>query len=169
MFFFKFIFLIVIFCTSSLIGIKYSKKFENRYNNLKEIKNMLNIFKTKVKYTYEPLPEIFKEISKNTYKEVSEIFYEASEKMKNMNAQQAWKESIDNTKLELSKEDKNILKGMSKLLGKTNIEGQINEIELTEKFLNKQIENAEIEKNKNMKLYKTLGCCVGLVIVILLI
>lgn len=169
MFFFKFIILIVIFGTCSIIGIKYSKKFENRYKNLKEIKNMLNIFKTKIKYTYEPLPEIFNQISKNTYEEVGEIFFKASEKMKKINAQDAWRKSIDESNIEISKEDKNVLKGMSKLLGKTNIEGQINEIELTENFLNKQIEDAEKEKNKNVKLYKTLGITIGLAIVILLL
>ena len=43
------------------------------------------------------------------------------------------------------------------------------EINLTEKFLDKQIEIAQQEKDKNEKLYKTLGMTIGLAIVILLI
>ena len=41
--------------------------------------------------------------------------------------------------------------------------------ELTEKLIEDQIENAKIEKQKNTKLYKTLGVTVGLAAVILLL
>ena len=41
--------------------------------------------------------------------------------------------------------------------------------ELTEKLIEDQIENAKIEKQKNTKLYKTLGVTVGLTAVILLL
>ena len=169
MFVLKTIILLIIFCTSSLIGIAISKKYSNRVKNLKEIKSALNIFETKIKYTYESIPEIFKEISQGTYKSVSEVFLNASNKMKELSAGQAWSEAIDDSNIEITKEDKSILKGMSKLLGKTNVEGQISEINLTGKFLDKQIEIAQQEKDKNEKLYKTLGMTIGLAIVILLI
>jgi stage III sporulation protein AB len=42
-------------------------------------------------------------------------------------------------------------------------------LELTKSFLNIQISKAEEEKNKNSKLYKTLGITIGLAIVIVLI
>ncbi len=77
-------------------------------------------------------------------------------------------ELIEESNLEINEEDKNILKGLSKLLGKTNLEGQVREIELTQSFLKKQIEDAEQERQKNEKLYKTLGMTIGLAIVILL-
>lgn len=169
MFILKSVILISIFGTSSFIGILLSKKYINRVKNLKEMKVILNQFETKIKYTYDTIPEIFKELSKNANKEVSNIFLEASNKMKSKEAGQAWKEAIESSNIELNKEDKNILKGLSKLLGKTNLEGQISEIELTNTFLDKQIEIAEKEKTKNEKLYKTLGICVGLAIVIILI
>ena len=169
MFIVKILILLIIFCTSSLIGISIAKKYSNRVNNLKEIKTALNIFETKIKYTYETIPEIFKEISENTYKTVSEIFLTASDKMLELSAGDAWKFALDNCNIEITLEDKNILKNLAKLLGKTDVEGQISEINLTNQFLDKQIEVAEQEKNKNEKLYKTLGMTIGLVIVIILI
>ncbi len=169
MFIIKTAILVIIFCTSSAIGISISKKYANRVKNLKEIKSALNIFETKIKFTYEPIPEIFKEISQNTYKSVSEVFLNASNKMKELGAGDAWSQAIDNSNIEITKEDKNILKGLSKLLGKTNIEGQVSEIKLTTNFLDKQIEIAQQEKEKNEKLYKTLGMTIGLAIVILLV
>ena len=55
------------------------------------------------------------------------------------------------------------------MLGKADVEGQISQIEITEKFLEKQIKEAYEEKQKNQKLYKKLGSTIGLALVILLI
>ena len=68
-----------------------------------------------------------------------------------------------------SREDIEIINGLAKMLGKTDIDGQVSEIRLTEKFIDTQIKEAESEKLKNEKLYKTLGATVGLAIVIVLI
>lgn len=55
------------------------------------------------------------------------------------------------------------------MLGNTDVEGQVSQIELTGKLIEDQLENAKIEKQKNTKLYKTLGVTVGLTAVILLL
>ena len=90
--------------------------------------------------------------------------------MKKIPAGIAWESTIDEYNLlNISKEDKKILNGLGKLLGKTNKDGQISEIELTEQFLDMQIEKAEKERIKNEKLYKTLGGIVGCTLVIILI
>ena len=58
---------------------------------------------------------------------------------------------------------------MGKLLGKTDIEGQLSEISLGLDLINKQLVDAEYERNKNSKLYKTMGVILGLGISIILI
>ena len=77
--------------------------------------------------------------------------------------------AVDESNNNFTKEDKDIIKGLAKMLGKTDIDGQVSEIRLTNKFLEVQIKDAENEKNKNEKLYKTLGATVGLALVIILI
>ena len=47
----------------------------------------------------------------------------------------------------------NKFKNLGRLLGKTDIEGQISEIKLVNNFLDIQIKDAEEEKNKNEKMY----------------
>ena len=54
------------------------------------------------------------------------------------------------------------------MLGKTDVEGQISEINQFAILLNGQIEKAKDEEGKNSKMYKSLGTIVGLGIVILL-
>lgn len=58
---------------------------------------------------------------------------------------------------------------MANNFGKTDIKGQLSNIALSEKLIQEQIEKAEIERNKNSKLYKTLGVVLGIGICILLI
>ena len=99
------------------------------------MKSALNIFKTKIEFTYEPIPEIFLEISKNTSKTIANIFEMAKLEMDKTDAQTAWQKAIDES----------------------------------ENNLEKQIEEAKNEKDKNEKLYKKLGTIIGLAIVIVLI
>ena len=75
-----------IFLTSSLIGTLISRKYVNRVDELNEFKNALNIFKTKIRYTYETIPEIFTEISKNIKPNVGYIFHIASREMNILSA-----------------------------------------------------------------------------------
>lgn len=157
-----------IFLSSSLIGILISKKYENRVNELKEFKNALNIFKTKIRYTYEPIPDIFMEISENINSNISNVFYEAACKMDVLAAGEAWGLALKMEDLNINEEDKNVLFNLSKLLGKTDLQGQISSIEMTEDFLEEQIRKAQNLRNKNEKLYRTLGMILGLAIVIIL-
>ena len=73
------LFLILVF--SSMIGKFISKRYVYRLQELEEMKNTLNILKNKIKFTYEPIPDIFKEISNNSNKNIGQIFKKAEEKM----------------------------------------------------------------------------------------
>ncbi len=161
--------LILILSSTTYIGILISKKYLNRVKDLKEMKNALNMFSTKIKFTYEPIPQTFKEISQKTNPNISNIFKNVCEKMDNQNAGKAWEEALEESNTNMTKEDIEVLKNLSNLLGKVDIEGQVNEVELVENFLDTQIELAEEEKQKYVKMYKTLGITIGLAVVIILI
>lgn len=164
----KIVIYIAIFASSSYVGILFSRKYSNRVNELKDFKNAFNIFKTKLRYTYAPLNEIFMDISKSIKGIVGETFLDICNSMKIQDATESFNSAIDTTNLNLTVEDKETIKNLSKLLGKTDIEGQLSQIDLCISFLNVQIEKAEREKEKNEKLYKTLGIITGLGIIIVL-
>ncbi len=165
----KYLTLILILSSTTYIGILISKKYLNRVKDLKEIKNALNIFIAKIKFTYEPIPQTFNEISQKVKPNIANIFKEASKKMENENAGKAWEKALEESNTSMTKEDVEILKKLGNLLGKVDIEGQVNEVELVENFLDTQIELAEEEKQKYVKMYKTLGVTIGLAVVIILI
>lgn len=165
---FKIVVYSFIFLSSSLIGILISKKYENREKELKEFKSALNIFKTKIQFTYEPIPEIFKEIARSIDTNVGNIFRIAGNGMQKYSAEIAWNRAIDIRTLNVNSEDIEILKNLGKLLGKTDVQGQVNQIDLTSNFIDEQITKAGRERLRNEKLYRTLGMIAGLTIVIVL-
>lgn len=112
----KYCMLFFVFILSVLIGKYISQKYRYRLEELEEIKNALNIFKSKIKFTYEPIPEIFKEISKNTSYNISKLFNQATEKMQNETATLAWENAVEEFSGNLNKEDKQAIKTLSKLL-----------------------------------------------------
>ncbi len=164
----KYFMLFFILVACSLIGKYLAKKYVMRVNELEEMKNALNMFQSKIKFTYEPIPEIFEEIAKNTSKSVGQVFTLAKEKMSNNTANLAWEQAIEESENNLTKEDKYVLKTLSKLLGQTDVEGQSSQIEITQKFLETQLKEAQRQKEKNEKLYSKLGTTIGLAIVIIL-
>lgn len=158
-----------IFLVCSAIGLLKSQKYVYRVDELKEFRNALNMFKTKVRFTYEPIPEIFNQIAINVNPSIGSIFKIASYNMQFFPAGDAWNKAIDVDLLNINTEDKKALKNLSKLLGATDIEGQLSQIEITSNFLDEQIKKAEEEKQKNESMYRKLGMVIGLGIVIILI
>ena len=171
MYILKFVLLAIVFCTSTVIGILISKKYSNRVQILKDIKNALNIFEVKINFSYETIPEIFSEISEKIQGTAGKIFADTVKNIngKNMLAGDAWEASIENNADNLKKEDINSIKSLGKLLGKTDVDGQVSQIELVSTFLEKQINEAIEDKKQNEKMYQKLGAIVGLIIVIVLI
>lgn len=165
----KLVLLFIVFLSCSYIGKIISGQYKKRVEELKEMKKSFIAVETKMKYTYEVLPEIFKEISVGLNENIKNIYENASLLMEEETAKEAWMKALQSSKTNMTKEDIEIIKGFGKLLGKTDLEGQVSQIELTSEFLETQIEKAEKELMKNEKLYKTLGSVCGLAIVILLI
>lgn len=165
----KIILLTAVMGMCTVLGIMKANKYKLRVIDLQEIKKALNLAITKMRYTYEPLPELFKEISKDLNENIANIFIKAHTYMETLNAGQAWEKSVDESSNNFTNKDINIIKGLSKLLGKTDLEGQLMQIELTIKLLDEQIIEATNLQNKNTKLYKTLGATVGLAIMIIFI
>lgn len=170
MIFLKYIFLILIFIGCTSIGYYYAMKFKKRVIELKELKSSLNIMKSKIQFTYKPLGEIFEELSKIAKICISDMFREASLNVKTLNAKDAWNLAVEDTKnlSSFNIEDINLIKSVGNMLGKTDIKGQVSNLEVSIDFIDTQIQKAEEECKKSEKMYKSLGSIAGLAIVIIL-
>lgn len=169
MIFIKYISLIMVLAVSFLIGFLISKKYKDRVNELKEIQIALDILENKIKFTYEPLKEIFGQMKNLLKGNISELFSNISKNLENNSVEIAFSESMKEVKTNLLEEDLEVIKNLSKILGKTEKDGQVSQIELTKTFIKSQIKKAENEEEKNSKLYKTLGATIGLALIIILV
>ncbi len=112
----KYCMLFFVFLGVATIGRSISQKYKFRVDELEELKNTLNILKSKIKFTYEPIPEIFEQIKENSSKNISELFTNIIEKMQTESAGVAWEKAVDEYNGYLKVEDKNAIKTISKLL-----------------------------------------------------
>ena len=163
----KFLNLFLIGFICFYLGEVKAKCYKNRVLELNKFQNSIVMFKSKLEYTYETIKEVFTDISQVIYENKNNIFIDTLNNDKEIYI--SWNEAIDNAKNDFTVEDKEIMKMFGKLLGKTDIKGQLSQIELTQKLIEKQIEKAEFEKNKNSKLYKTIGIISGIAICIILV
>ena len=93
MIFIKYILIIFVFLAFTYIGNTYSKKYVNRVQELEKMENLLNIFKSKIKFTGLTIQEIFNQIYDDNKDVVGDMFKRASLNMENMSAKDGWKKA----------------------------------------------------------------------------
>ena len=167
----RYIVLIAIMSCSTSIGFLLSKRYADRLNELSDLYVLINILQNKIKFTQLPLIETFEQIGNISVKTgVKNIFLKCSTELKNNKLESSWKDVIKQEKvfLNLKNEDIETIITLGNILGKSDVEGQMNEINEFKERLSIQIKQAEEEKRKNAKMFKSLGTVIGLVIVIIL-
>lgn len=164
----------IIFSTCTIIGYLYGKTFSIRMENLVCLEQCIKMLETEIVYGATPLPEAFANIAKKGNKKVSHIF----ETIKNdliLHKREGVYESFLSIKeiftgeLLLKNEDVEILLSLGRVLGTSDRLDQQKNFILILNQIAGNIEEAKIDKNKNEKLYKSLGVIAGTGIIILLI
>lgn len=171
MIFIRYIFLIFTLISCTSVGFLLSKRYSDRTKELKSLSNLINILQNKIKFTHKPLGEIFEEISNVQENiEISKIFSKTGQRLEKQKIEDAWNETITEQRIFLNFKDEDIelMKSLGNVLGKTDIDGQMSEINQFKVLLESSIKNSEEEKAKNSKMYKSLGAIIGLAIVIIL-
>ena len=162
----KNIIIVLVILISSYIGVLKSKVYINRENEIKNFLNALLILRNKIEYTNMILKDIFKEISEYIYKDNKNVF----ERVYRLdgNIRKNFENEILKSEVFLD-EDKSVILDFVRSLGKLDKLSQIKSIDICYNFLIKNLENAKEEKFKNVKMCKTLGIVIGLVIGIIFI
>ena len=123
MIFIKYILIFFVFLAFTYIGNTYAKKYVSRVQELEKMQNLLNIFKSKIKFTGLTIQEIFNQIYDDNKDVVGDIFKRASLNMENTSAKYGWEKAIEESqdKLSLNKEDFTAIE--TPLLAKKQIPG----------------------------------------------
>ena len=167
-FYIKTLILIAIICVCGYIGYLKSIKYQNRLEEQKAFFNLIQTIKSKIEFTATPIQEIL-----NEYQAPKSLQNFIKIVLQNLAEQQTLEQSCQNalnqSTNDLTKEDKQIITNLTKQLGTTSKQDQLNYLTQTLMLLNRQIEEATIQKNKNLPLHRKLGLLAGLTLAILLI
>jgi len=163
----------VIVC-SGAIGLIIAKQYSLRPIQLRNFQFSLQMLATDISYAAIPLPEALLSLSKKTDKRIADVFKLAGEMLNSRvgyTADEAWEYALSQIipKTALKSADQEILINLGKSLGLSDREDQIKHIQLAITQLEQQISIAQSEKDKNEKVWKYLGFCTGLMLVIFII
>lgn len=155
-------------------GIKISQTYQKRSNLLQTLQNGLNLLETEINYSLTPLPYALTKVGKMLSVEGRIIFAEAGEylsKNKGVTAFEAWNEGLNKLgeKIPLTAQEKTILSLFGRSLGSSAKDEQLKNIALVKEQLKMLERIAEVEREKNQRIWKYMGVCLGAVIVLILI
>ena len=171
MIFIKIIISIAILCITSYIGIEMAKSLKSREEILTDFITFLRMIQNEMVYMANSLPvslEISRQRLSSKLKDViGAIALDISEYGSNKVDMSIT--SNVNTLEELNDYDKDIIISTLKNLGRSDIDSQNNIIENAITIVQKQIKEANTNKVKSSKVYKTVGVITGLIIVVIFI
>lgn len=160
--------------SSTAIGFFFSRRLEERIEELETIKRLLILLRGEIKYNHATLAEGFHTIGERMKNPYGIILSAVSDEMKRMDGQtlaQIWEKRLREGLKEsaLSQEDRERLISFGGQLGYLDIEMQQNTIELYLEQVQEEILQARESMKRNGRLYRTMGVVMGIFLVILMV
>lgn len=158
---------------STFIGYILSLRCSKRPHELKVLQNIFQMLENEFKFMQSCLVDAFTSIIANCSHSVAEFFKSTIKILteeEGISACCAWEravhENLETTSL--NKEDQEILISFGKMLGISDLEGQIKNLQLTIEKLKIQELKAEENKKSHESMYKNLGFLCGMAVVIII-
>lgn len=170
----KMIFLFMIVVTCSYGGIVYGESFKKRHGQLKEILKAVTMLQNDVLYGSTPLPEALSRLKYKVDEPLKTILDKVSVKLCEgmvKSVYEAFFKEFEfiNKEFYLNESDKKIIGDFLRSLGECGVYGQEKIFSLTIEGLKFNLKDADENAKRNTKLYRYLGICFGIMIVIFFI
>lgn len=170
----KFVLYIMIFLTSSLLGFSIGSKYSKRVKNLMALQQSIRLLQAEVIVFANPIPFALQNISKRVSPDIQEVYSTISrsiEKNQSGDLYNCFLQSTDYLKNRcmLKEQDIDVFLALGKVIGKTDRMDQELQFKYALNEMDLLIIEAKEEKNKNEKMYRSLGMLMGLGMIIILI
>lgn len=171
---FKIIGSIIVICSFTFLGCILSNDCRKRPQQLRELQGKLQMFENQISYLSDVISTAFERIGRVSGSETGIFFSETVRilgEQENLSAAQAWEQAVRQNikRTSLNLEDEEVLLNFGKMLGNSDLEGQIRNIRLAQEQLKQQEHKAEESRSKNEKMYRSLGILGGIAVVIVLL
>lgn len=169
----RFIALFTIFVCISLIGITYGNRFKVRVKELQEFENIFYSLKNQITFMHTPITQSLK-LSSNASTEIGKMFHLIADEIDNGEFYHLINIVEDilkkyRSRLFLIDSDLDMIRDFFNNLENSNLNSFENTFNMFSKRIENQLNDAIEFRNKNNKIYSTLGIGVGAMIVIFLI
>lgn len=170
----KLIFAICIFLISTYIGFSYGDTFRKRRNQLKEILQALAILENDIIYGTTPLPEALLNLSHKVSNPIGNYIEAIANRLIKGDVESVCEGALEEfikfkSEFDLYDEDKKIMEDFLKSLGESGVYGQEKIFTLAIEGIKINLADADEIAKKNVKLYRYLGVCLGMMIIIFII
>lgn len=164
---------VMIIISSGLLGISIANKYTGRPRELRNFRRSLQLLETEILYGATPLPQAFKYISSKLNDYLGDFYLQVSVGISSKNCSSfssVWSEKINQMEnSNLSKGDKELMLEFGYILGTSDRLDQEKHFKLIYKQLELFEEQAEEEKKKSEKMYRSLGFLFGIMIFVVLL
>lgn len=170
----KVILYIFIFITSTLIGYIYGGIYSKRVYSLIDLQQGIRFLQAEITIFANPLPIALKNASDRVSGDISKVFQIILENLMENELGDVYFSFLEASsylkeRCSLSRDDIDLFTSLGKVIGKTNREDQERQFTYVLEELDLHLFEAREAKNKNEKLYRSLGVLLGLGIIIILI
>jgi len=160
--------------TSTFIGFTMAERLNERCRLLRLLIRLLNIIKTEIGFHSGLLAEVFQRAAQVIHDPKMAVSLERIARNigfgSDFDIGQLWEDFVNNPELgSLSKEDSAVLKELGVYFGSTERKDQIERIEAARYRLEINLEAADVDKMKQVRLYRYLGFAAGAAMVCLLL
>ncbi len=157
---------------TTYLGILKSNGLRDREYILQDMITFLNLVENDIRYMMNILPNAYEMARQKLNTKLKIAIGKIVVDMINFNSYTMIEQSIEHNIAEITEltdYDKEIMVSTLKNLGRSDLDSQINIIHNSISILNNQLKEANDQKLKNSKLYRTIGIISGLLIVIVII
>ncbi len=155
-------------------GLTVAAKYRRRPMELRYLRSALQMLETEISYGATPLPEAMDRVGQRCEAGIAALFSLTRDKLlagEGVTAREAWDEALAHfyKNSALNRADLAVLKALGSGIGISDRLDQVKHLRLAQEQLKIEEAKAEVEAEKNVKLYNYLGFLGGLTIVIIFI
>lgn len=165
---------IIVFTSSSLLGMLHGLTFSKRAKNLNDLEYNIRLLESEIVAGSMELPIALENTYQKGKGEIKNIFLCIYDDLIENKREDIFESFLSQKNLlqktyMLKEEDTSIFLFLGKILGKTNMEDQEKNFQFIIKQIRSMADEANIQKNDNVRLYRVLGVLMGLGIIIITI
>lgn len=165
---------LVVIASTTVIGFVYSRVYSERVKQLRDMQYALNMLESEIIYSSTPLIEALSSVGEKCSNTINNLLLSIADILKNKKCENiidAYFEAsiINKSSLYFEDEEINLIGSFIQSIGSSDLENQKKNFNITVKKLEGFEKKAEETRAKNEKLYRYLGLCAGVLIVIILV